>query len=311
MMHATAITCLICLFPVCASSIPVDEDYSSSSSDYQSSADYLPLLPAEVFALNDKNGNGFITQKEYRKANPGMTDIKSKLIFDNFDWDKDGRISLSEFTSRVQHDDPKPQGNCIASIMRTCSSEFIDAVRKWGNKQGDVMCHCLPIYRDCIRSERATCTMVSQKDREEEEVLNEQVDGLLRRFKRALCQDMSPRVRPSVTAFISNTPASSRSVSEPRGVRQVRSIKREFKRFKSRSRRQNCIVSTMKPCNNVFIAALQAQGEDPCHSLVKYRHCVHKSTRRCSDPNLSHIQRAVKFLAKQHRRVKICAKYGK
>ncbi|XP_038070368.1 uncharacterized protein LOC119739471 [Patiria miniata] len=310
-MYALAITYLVCFIPICVGSIPTDDDYSSSSFDYESSADYVPLLPMEVFALNDKNGNGFITPKEYRKANPGTTDIESKLIFDSFDRDKDGRISLTEFTARVQHSEPDLQEDCLTTIMRTCSKEFIHAVQKWGDKQGDAMCHCLPVYRDCIRNEREACTTVSPKDREEEEILNDQVDLLLRRFKKALCQDMSTKVRPSATALSTIMPASSTSMTMPRGMRQVRSSRtRVSRRYRPRSRRQSCIVSTMKPCNDVFIASLQAEEEDPCHSLVKYRQCVHRSTKRCNDPNLPHIQRAIKFLAKQHRRVKICTKYS-
>ena len=71
----------------------------------------------EVFSLNDKNGDGQVTLKEYRRANPGMPDVEAKLIFAKFDLNKDGRIALSEFMSRVQHDTPKPQGEIPAVFI--------------------------------------------------------------------------------------------------------------------------------------------------------------------------------------------------
>lgn len=312
MMHAIVIAYLVCLVPILVSSVPADDDYSSSSSDYQSSVDDGPYLPMKVFALNDRNNDGVITLKEYKKSNPDISDAEARTIFTSFDMDRNGRISLNEFAARVQHDAPERKEDCLASIMKTCSAEFIDAVQRWGDKQGDPMCHCLPVYRDCIEYERVACSTKSPNgDQDEEGILKSQVDALLRRFRKSLCQDaFSSRIRPSAVAVYStNGPTAMTSDYIPRGIRQVRSARRDSKRFKSRARRQSCIVSTMRPCNNVFVAALQAQEEDPCNSLVKYRHCVHKSTRRCSDPNIPHIQRAIKFLTKEHRRVKICGKF--
>ena len=73
----------------------------------------MPLYPMEAFTLNDQNRDGFITHKEYKKSNPEMPDIDSKIIFSNFDQDKDGRISQTEFKSQVQHNTPKPEGELL------------------------------------------------------------------------------------------------------------------------------------------------------------------------------------------------------
>ncbi|XP_071786014.1 uncharacterized protein [Asterias amurensis] len=314
MMYVSVITCLVCLVPILVRSLPVDEEYSASSSDYQSSADYpeILLLPMEAFTLNDQNGDGFITHIEYRKSNPNMPEMDSKTIFSNFDQDKDGRISRTEFKSQVQHNTPKPEEDCFTTLMKTCSTEFINAVKKWGSKQGDAMCHSLPVYKNCIQRERTTCSTESEGGQSQSS-FDDEVNSLITRFRKSLCQDAHmPRVRPSTSAVSTNImPTSAVSDAVQAGIRQVRSGRRQSKRYRSRLRRQSCIVSTMRPCNNQFVSALQGEDEDPCHSLIKYRQCIHKSTRRCSDPNIHVIQRAIKFLTKEHRRVKICSKLDK
>ena len=78
----------------------------------------------EAFTLNDQNGDGFITHNEYRKSNPNMPEMDSKTIFSNFDQDKDGRISRTEFKSQVQHNTPKPEGKIPHCKFETKAKYF-------------------------------------------------------------------------------------------------------------------------------------------------------------------------------------------
>ncbi|XP_072024791.1 uncharacterized protein [Amphiura filiformis] len=91
-------------------------------------------------------------------------------------------------------------------------------------------------------------------------------------------------------------------------IRQVRSTttkKTQVQKSKNRSR-SNCSVSMIWPCNQAFITSLAQGDEDPCESLVRFRHCVHKNTRHCMDTNVFKIREGLKYLSKEHRRAKLC-----
>lgn len=48
-------------------------------------------------AAMDKNKDGFVTRKEYIESEIGINNMRNKLMFEDIDTDKDGKISVEDY----------------------------------------------------------------------------------------------------------------------------------------------------------------------------------------------------------------------
>lgn len=51
----------------------------------------------ERMAAMDKNKDGFVTRKEYIESEIGINNMRNKLMFEDIDTDKDGKISVEDY----------------------------------------------------------------------------------------------------------------------------------------------------------------------------------------------------------------------
>ena len=51
----------------------------------------------ERIAAMDKNKDGFVTRKEYIESEIGINNMRNKLMFEDIDTDKDGKINVEDY----------------------------------------------------------------------------------------------------------------------------------------------------------------------------------------------------------------------
>lgn len=51
----------------------------------------------ERMAAMDKNKDGFVTRKEYIESEIGINNMRNKLMFEDIDTDKDGKINVEDY----------------------------------------------------------------------------------------------------------------------------------------------------------------------------------------------------------------------
>ncbi|XP_071487525.1 uncharacterized protein [Diadema antillarum] len=277
----------------------VDDEYSNSITD-----ESIPSCP-EIFFMTDVDGDGCVTEAEYRHVNPNMTDEEVEIIFQTYDPDADGIYiedicNLSDVTTGQL---PEPiKVDCKAPAIKVCDQEFYLVVDKEVEAEdeeeetGDKFCQALEAHIECVQRKIRGCDLDSYLKN-------------LTEMRSGLCPDMDPESSVETFTGIPST-----------GVRQVRSARHGHRSRLGNSLRDanvdastlarsshSCLRSRMHPCNTNFISSLREGNLDPCETLISYRRCARKSTRKCPDKTTAiRIKDGIKSITRAHRRAKLC-----
>merc|ERR1711953_1527970 len=88
----------------------------------------MPILSEEAFNALDRNKDGFITKGELKLANKDATMAEVSQVIRDYDFDKDGKLNMAEFSQYKSESETEKGGQNSAANKEEEKSDSSDEV---------------------------------------------------------------------------------------------------------------------------------------------------------------------------------------
>jgi len=88
----------------------------------------MPILSEEAFNALDRNKDGFITKGELKLANKEATMADVMQVIKDYDFDKDGKLNMAEYSQYKSESESEKGGQISAANKEEEKSDSSDEV---------------------------------------------------------------------------------------------------------------------------------------------------------------------------------------